>query len=674
MQHDSRFQSTIDIFAGDDQQAAQAFAEAFATFDLLARSRVMVSPAPGYKALFKTWRAAAALTETNRLLSTEMFHISDVTLFSTSEDERLANIGEVRWEGHGDFISPAPPREMTVMKASLLDFDGRAISSTLAAQLDHLQALLASHLQPFECFSLLMDVPSSAKDVPVAGGARLKPGARRRLETVLSERIVEEYVQAMTAFRTHLDPTITEILDLSHAGKVQDYNWLAGLTYGKQDAVLSHRRQQAARAFPLLWPQMVAPVGAIAEAVTRSTPLKEAITGSLNVPARAIKIISGLSLREMGYTHSLLAYEAHAVLDAASKLPQNGVPASPMDWQGYMAYLRFSDRVAELGQEPALSQDLLLRAKGLWCVHDVEEVDRSTNHLRDILVDIHKGLIKPVANTLGMPWRYHNSMALILGGRGPNEVIKGILTWEEVAPGIKEQLQAEFPAKRSSDTLEWESLIDRKDNRYRTQNGASVTFLTTQAELIAEGKAMQHCVGSYAGSCYTSPAHIASIRDADGTRLATVEIRENDFLNAYLEKGELPVRGMRDNPVGVVQMRGLKNATAHDDAYRALWEFTGALASGVIKVKRQELRDALELRRLATVNKTEDTYYNPLLPGAWEAAWKALNFIMPKSVVKNGLETTLKNYQLKENGDVVTPSRPQDINENGPAVIRPGQG
>jgi hypothetical protein len=49
--------------------------------------------------------------------------------------------------------------------------------------------------------------------------------------------------------------------------------------------------------------------------------------------------------------------------------------------------------------------------------------------------------------------------------------------------------------------------------------------LCSEVELLEEGAAMRHCVGSYADACAQGHSRIFSLRDADGKRLATLEIK-----------------------------------------------------------------------------------------------------------------------------------------------------
>jgi hypothetical protein len=68
----------------------------------------------------------------------------------------------------------------------------------------------------------------------------------------------------------------------------------------------------------------------------------------------------------------------------------------------------------------------------------------------------------------------------------------------------------------------WEPLFD---GELVAPNGCRLLCLTTPEELREEGAKMDHCVGGYSNVCMFYGSHIVSIRDADGSRLSTVEYR-----------------------------------------------------------------------------------------------------------------------------------------------------
>lgn len=70
--------------------------------------------------------------------------------------------------------------------------------------------------------------------------------------------------------------------------------------------------------------------------------------------------------------------------------------------------------------------------------------------------------------------------------------------------------------------LEWPALCAPQS----APNGCLIVPLSDSTQLIQEGAAMHHCVGSYSESCANNGSHIFSIQTADGVRLSTLELRE----------------------------------------------------------------------------------------------------------------------------------------------------
>lgn len=124
--------------------------------------------------------------------------------------------------------------------------------------------------------------------------------------------------------------------------------------------------------------------------------------------------------------------------------------------------------------------------------------------------------------------------------------------------------------------------------------------LTSSWALRQEGRAMQHCVASYAERCFSGQARVFSIRDLAGKRLATMSVVYNDD-NWYLEQ----VQGLANSDVSnseEVYYDGERTVTqldktdmhyvAYDVArcYRKAWEervlkliFEAAEAGGLAK-------------------------------------------------------------------------------------------
>lgn len=75
--------------------------------------------------------------------------------------------------------------------------------------------------------------------------------------------------------------------------------------------------------------------------------------------------------------------------------------------------------------------------------------------------------------------------------------------------------------KPSEDTIEWLQRFD-KETKYE---GFTATLLDTTQQIFDEGRAMHHCVGSYAASVYKGNYLVYSITDSGGERYSTLGVR-----------------------------------------------------------------------------------------------------------------------------------------------------
>jgi hypothetical protein len=103
---------------------------------------------------------------------------------------------------------------------------------------------------------------------------------------------------------------------------------------------------------------------------------------------------------------------------------------------------------------------------------------------------------------------------------------------------------------------------------FEASNGVFVEFLLDAQVLTTEGKAMRHCVGSYAKACATGSSHVASLSRRVGrkmVRLSTVEIR------------------MEGNDARIHQHYGACNSQPHADAFVAMEEWIASMSSGRLR-------------------------------------------------------------------------------------------
>lgn len=135
----------------------------------------------------------------------------------------------------------------------------------------------------------------------------------------------------------------------------------------------------------------------------------------------------------------------------------------------------------------------------------------------------------------------------IIGNRSPEGFAKAALETHRFAASIeakKLEMMKKLPP--------WPALFQD----WTSQDGVyEAKVLTSAEELVAEGLAMEHCVGSYAGDCRNAKTHIVSIR-VNGKREATLEINLN----------------MRERPTKLVfaQFKGRLNERPSEEAHEAL--------------------------------------------------------------------------------------------------------
>lgn len=128
-----------------------------------------------------------------------------------------------------------------------------------------------------------------------------------------------------------------------------------------------------------------------------------------------------------------------------------------------------------------------------------------------------------------------------LAGRNPLSVIRQMEAWHF------ELAREERRMQKARKTNSWPKLIhDWTFGDPKKNNVWEAKQLLTTKELLAEGRALNHCVGSYSGSCAAGKVHIISFK-YQGECTFTVEIDGNlDY---------------KYNAVNIRQQRGKRNRT-----------------------------------------------------------------------------------------------------------------
>jgi hypothetical protein len=171
--------------------------------------------------------------------------------------------------------------------------------------------------------------------------------------------------------------------------------------------------------------------------------------------------------------------------------------------------------------------------------------------------------LTPVQNILGV------IRAMLIGPRGPAAFHKAAATWHRRAPALaalRQEHQHNLPG--------WPPLCapwTSPCGRYQ------IVPLTSARELVAEGEAHGHCVGTYYSNCRTGLTQILSLR-VSGTPVVTAEI----LLDPALSE------------LRVGQFKGAHNKTPQDPAlHQAMRDFLRDLRTGAHPLNRRALQQYL---------------------------------------------------------------------------------
>lgn len=154
-------------------------------------------------------------------------------------------------------------------------------------------------------------------------------------------------------------------------------------------------------------------------------------------------------------------------------------------------------------------------------------------------------------------------------------------------------------------------------------NGISIVPLTTPGDLRTEGLEMAHCVGSYVSVCKDCYSQVFSVRDANGKRLSTLQLRYHD-----------DSREPRGFSIQILQNRGKYNEAPPSEALAAghwLKEQFEARAlpnpAAAIEAARLNETERKTLSRLESY--TEICEFSPIDDDAWERAYLEFRRYLP---------------------------------------------
>jgi PcfJ-like protein len=145
----------------------------------------------------------------------------------------------------------------------------------------------------------------------------------------------------------------------------------------------------------------------------------------------------------------------------------------------------------------------------------------------------------PKAALPGQPLLVPPQPNLTMKGRDPEELLRSVASWHQL---LNRQ-------KAGKATLWVPSGIPpfrQEEGKAENRKVYTITELLSSGELIDEGRAMSHCVGSYAGSCASGRVSIWSLRSIDAlgqeTRLLTLEVlvQSRQVVQARQKYNKLP--------------------------------------------------------------------------------------------------------------------------------------
>lgn len=216
----------------------------------------------------------------------------------------------------------------------------------------------------------------------------------------------------------------------------------------------------------------------------------------------------------------------------------NGMPDSKITWfRAFAAY----------GWEKT---ELRFRKQG-WPFSAIYDTRDFLREARRVLTLHQRGA---ALNGLDLREFVHQQLEQALQSTSPFLVIAASISWHRSRANTMPRADSAAQASEAN-VLQWPVLFSGElPLRHHV-----CCFLQSQQELAAEGRALQHCVGSYAGECTAGAAHILSIRSRDRQPLATVE------LHLYCRNGQYGF--------DVMQKRGMANAPISPSEEQALTAF-----------------------------------------------------------------------------------------------------
>ena len=331
------------------------------------------------------------------------------------------------------------------------------------------------------------------------------------------------------------------------------------LQFYARDGDVGTVRRQAAASFPML-ASLMARRARLRTAVDGCEKLQPHLALALSRDAKGAPSFGKGPLKKLAKARCALTVPAETLGGALGEIPPDWIPATDEDWAA------FQDVVAAFGPASDMGADIRTLAEGSkgrwgeWADRLVEAGERTEPDRRAALAGIVLDLtavVRQFGHSVVLPMAVQTgdgsvdtkctaanrarareiAYDLLFGGRSGMAVIETVRhattqmvrlvsahTGTEIADPEEEE-RNRLVQLETFTTPEggWPMLTPP----VVSPNGVEFVPLQHKRELVAEGNAMNHCVGRYSfdQSCLKGQSHIYSLRDANtGERLSTIEL------------------------------------------------------------------------------------------------------------------------------------------------------
>lgn len=316
----------------------------------------------------------------------------------------------------------------------------------------------------------------------------------------------------------------------------------------------------------------------ITAAIDSGLPLNSILAKHLDISETELRSLRGAREQEQmfasfgrSFATAVRELKAHSV--PLHEWPGKGKPDQPRAWQNtpwltlrepqLLRPDRFDPQSDEMRDAIRAFRDDILCP--LVIDHARTLFPQMPRRIRDFLYDLRF----PSCTLLGSPQRKDFLTAVrtaLLGSRGTKSFAEAVTIWHRRAASIAAVRHEHQAEKRG-----WPAICEP----WHSADGIDVIVpLTSAAELVEEGNALDHCVGSYYDPCRRGEKQILSLR-RNGAHAATIELN--------LSGGE------KDLSMQVGQFRTWRNARPDQASHDALKDFLAAINRGEHRFQRKTL-------------------------------------------------------------------------------------